>query len=147
MAYAKNAPENMIEADTTATYLLTAKKVYEVADPTISVDNSDPTKTVITIKATEGDLTYTLTDEDGNVIPASDYTVAATENEVVITIENGEEVKTVEVTATTTLTEAPAPLMAILSSSQSMPLRFASAAPLTVITASLACRPAMYSTM
>ena len=107
VAYAKNAPENMIEADTTATYLLTAKKVYEVADPTISVDNSDPTKTVITIKATEGDLTYTLTDEDGNVIPASDYTVAATENEVVITIENGEEVKTVDVTATTTLTSVP----------------------------------------
>ena len=105
--YAKNAPENMIPAETTATYDLAAKKVYNVPDPTITVDNSDPTKTVITIKATEGVLSYTLTDEDGNVIPASDYTVAATDNEVVITIENGEEVKTVKVTATTTLTSVP----------------------------------------
>ena len=79
-------------------------KVYEVPDPTITVDNSDPTKTVITIEATEGNLTYTLTEDDE---PFTDYTVEVVDGKVVITIENGEEVKTVEVTATTTLTEAP----------------------------------------
>ena len=104
--YAKNAPENMIPAETTATYDLAAKKVYEVPDPTITVDNSDPTKTVITINATEGDLTYTLTDEDDK--PFTDYTVEVVDGKTVITIENGEEVKTVKVTATTTMTEAPA---------------------------------------
>ena len=104
VVYAKNAPENMIEAETTATYLLAAKKVYEVPDPTISVDNSDPTKTVITIEATQGDLSYTLT-EDGK--PFTDYTVEVVDGKTVITIENGEEVKTVKVTATTTLTSVP----------------------------------------
>ena len=106
VAYAKNAPENMIEADTTATYLLAAKKVYNVPDPTITVDNSDPTKTVITIEATQGDLSYTLTDEDDK--PFTDYTVEVVDGKTVITIENGEEVKTIKVTATTTMTEAPA---------------------------------------
>ena len=82
-----------------------APKVYEVADPTITVDNSDPTKTVITIEATEGNLTYTLTEDDE---PFTDYTVEVVDGKVVITIENGEEVKTVKVTATTTLTSVPA---------------------------------------
>ena len=103
VVYAKNAPENMIAADTTATYLLAAKKVYEVADPTITVDNSDPTKTVITIEATEGDLTYNIDAEEGVV-----YTVEEVDGKVIITVVNGDETAFVNVTATTTMTTPPA---------------------------------------
>ncbi len=80
-----------------------APKVYEVADPTISVDNSDPTKTVITIEATEGDLTYNIDAEEGVA-----YTVEEVEGKVIITVVNGDETAFVNVTATTTLTEVPA---------------------------------------
>ena len=80
-----------------------APKVYEVADPTISVDNSDPTKTVITIEATEGVLTYNIDAEEGVA-----YTVEEVEGKVIITVVNGDETAFVNVTATTTLTEVPA---------------------------------------
>ena len=80
-----------------------APKVYEVDDPTISVDNSDPTKTVITIEATEGVLTYNIDAEEGVV-----YTVEEVEGKVIITVVNGDETAFVNVTATTTLTEVPA---------------------------------------
>ncbi|MBR0493897.1 MAG: chitobiase/beta-hexosaminidase C-terminal domain-containing protein [Muribaculaceae bacterium] len=80
-----------------------APKVYEVDDPTISVDNSDPTKTVITIEATEGDLTYNIDAEEGVA-----YTVEEVDGKVIITVVNGDETAFVNVTATTTLTEVPA---------------------------------------
>ena len=96
--------EDMLDNSAEKKIEIAKKKVYNVADPTISVDKSDPTKTVITIEATEGDLTYNLT-EDGE--PFTDYTVEVVDGKTVITIENGEEVKTVKVTATTTLDEIP----------------------------------------
>ena len=80
-----------------------APKVYEVADPTITVDDSDPTKTVITIEATEGVLTYNINAEEGVA-----YTVEEVEGKVIITVVNGDETAFVNVTATTTLTEVPA---------------------------------------
>ena len=80
-----------------------APKVYNVADPTITVDKSDPTKTVITIEATEGDLTYNIDAEEGVA-----YTVEEVEGKVIITVVNGDETAFVNVTATTTLTEVPA---------------------------------------
>ena len=92
-----------------ADIVIPAKQVYPVKDPEISVDKTDPTKTVITITAEEGNLSYTLTDEDGNVIPATAYTAVVDEDgNVTITIPNGNEVQFVTVTATTTMTEAPA---------------------------------------
>ena len=80
-----------------------APKVYKVPDPTITVDNSDPTKTVITIEATEGVLTYNIDAEEGVA-----YTVEEVEGKVIITVVNGDETAFVNVTATTTLTEVPA---------------------------------------
>ena len=109
VVYAKNAPENMIAADTTATYLLAAKKVYEVPDPEINVTNDAATQTtIITItvpeNAPEGTvLDYTLTAEEG-----VDYTVEEVDGKVIITVVNGDETAFVTVTATTTLTEVPA---------------------------------------
>ncbi len=91
------------EADIVIPAKPAAPKVYEVADPTITVDDSDPTKTVITIEATEGDLTYDIDAEEGVV-----YTVEEGDGEVIITVVNGDETAFVTVTATTTMTTPPA---------------------------------------
>ena len=94
--------DDMLDNSATKEIKIDAKKVYKVADPTISVDNSDPTKTVITIEATEGDLTYNIDAEEGVV-----YTVEEVDGKVIITVVNGDETAFVNVTATTTLTSVP----------------------------------------
>ena len=117
-----------VEASTTAgeTYLASevakadivipakpAPEVIELPDPTISETHDAANQTtIITITVPENTpegtvLNYTLTDEDGNVIPASDYTVTATDGKIVITIPNGAETAFVTVTATTTMPNAP----------------------------------------
>ena len=92
VAYAKNEPENMIAADTTATYKLAAKTVYNTPDPVIgepTVNDDDVTFTVtgegtVTVTVTNGDKTetYTGTGEVEVTIPRTDkdvtYTVNAT---------------------------------------------------------------------
>ena len=90
-----------------------APEVIELPDPTISETHDAANQTtIITITVPENTpegtvLNYTLTDEDGNVIPASDYTVTATDGKIVITIPNGAETAFVTVTATTTMPNAP----------------------------------------
>ena len=117
-----------VEASTTAgeTYLASevaeadivipakpAPEVIELPDPTISETHDAANQTtIITITVPENTpegtvLNYTLTDEDGYVIPASDYTVTATDGKIVITIPNGAETAFVTVTATTTMPNAP----------------------------------------
>ncbi len=92
VVYANNAPENMIAADTTATYLLAAKTVYNTPNPVIgepTVNDNDVTFTVtgegtVTVTVTNGDKTetYTGTGEVEVTIPRTDeevtYTVNAT---------------------------------------------------------------------
>ena len=96
-----------------ATLVWKAPVVLELPKPTIDVTNDAANQTtVITIElpedAPEGTiLDYTLTDEEGNVIPVSDYSVAATDGKIVITIPNGDEIAFVNVTAITTMTEVP----------------------------------------
>ena len=97
--------EDMLDNSADKEIKIDAKKVYEVDDPTITVDKTDPNKTVITIEATEGDLTYEITDQEGN--PFNNYTAQVVDGKVVITIENGDQVVTVKVTATTNMTEPP----------------------------------------
>ena len=95
--------DDMLDNSATQEIKIDAKKVYNVPDPTITVDNSDPTKTVITIEATEGDLTYNIDAEEGVV-----YTVEEVDGKVIITVVNGDETAFVTVTATTTMTTPPA---------------------------------------
>ena len=91
-----------------------APVILDLPDPEINVTNDAATQTtIITItvpeNAPEGTvLDYTLTDQDGNEIPTSDYEVAATDGKIVITIPNGDEIEFVNVTATTDLTPVPA---------------------------------------
>ena len=84
-----------------------APKVYEVADPTISVAYDDAKQqVVITIDYTEGQISYNVTDEEGQ-LPDGATADATNPGKVVITIPYGEETQFVDVNATTTLTEVP----------------------------------------
>ena len=102
VAYAKNEPENMIAADTTATYVLAAKTVYNTPDPVIgepTVNDNDVTFTVtgegtITVTVTYGDKTetYTGTDEVEVTIPRTDEDVTATVNATAMSNKQGYDV-------------------------------------------------------
>jgi predicted aspartyl protease len=111
--YAKNAPENMIPAETTATYKLAAKTVYNTPNPVIgepTVNDDDVTFTVtgegtVTVTVTNGDKTetYTGTGEVEVTIPRTDKDVTYTVNATAKSNKEGYDVIT-EGTASATVT-------------------------------------------